>query len=137
MLLDKFRSSSCTFSKEARARCWSLLSRINTVENIAAINTAAKNIFMYVSDNASASFGITGTGYELPNFPTRSRLQTFSTGAALPRAATHQAVFPHGSMNFRSFAAVDGALIARRRTGVSRRPMRAPPAAVEDHVCRA
>jgi hypothetical protein len=33
---------------------------------------------------------------------------------------------------FRSFAAVNGARVARRKTGVSRRPVRAPPPAVED-----
>ena len=33
---------------------------------------------------------------------------------------------PHASMTFRSFEAVNGARIARRETGVSRRPLRAP-----------
>jgi hypothetical protein len=50
---------------------------------------------------------ITETRYELHNFVTRSRRQTFSTGAA-PLSVTRQAVFPHGSMNFRSLEAVNG-----------------------------
>ena len=41
---------------------------------------------------------------------------------------------PHGSHELSEvLQAVNGALIARRETGVSRRPMRAPPPAVEDH----
>jgi len=59
------------------------------------------------------------------------RLHTFSTGAA-PLCHT-PSCRPLGSMNFRSFAAVNGARIGRRRTGVYRLSTRAPPPAVEDH----
>jgi hypothetical protein len=46
------------------------------------------------------------------------------------------AVDPMEASFFRSFDAVNDAFIARRKTGVSRRPMRAPPSAVEDHLQR-
>jgi hypothetical protein len=39
-----------------------------------------------------SDYVITGTGYELPNFPTSSQPQTFSTGASLLLSVTRQAV---------------------------------------------
>jgi len=52
--------------------------------------------------------GLRGQDTNSPNFAARSRRHTFSIGAAPPLSVAHQAVFPHGSMNFRSFDPVNG-----------------------------
>jgi hypothetical protein len=56
-----------------------------------------------------------------------------SAGSAVELSRRMRSIRPMEASFFRSFEAVNGALIARRKTGVSRRPMRAPPPAVEDH----
>jgi hypothetical protein len=48
-----------------------------------------------------------GDKIRIAEFRVRSRRRTFSTGAAPRLPVAHQAVFPHGSMNFRSFEAVN------------------------------
>jgi hypothetical protein len=85
--------------------------------------------------------GMTGHDEDTMRIPDRRpaalraarRLTANSSAATGGASSAGSAVDFMEASCFRSFAAVNGALIARRKTGVSRRPMRAPPPAVEDH----